>query len=1261
MLNRFDSILDKFCSVYELNKGPQPRPFGCELLSNHSGDSQLGGESNWHEKLPADFEIPPEGDRLLVEAVLRFTNMLLEHCGNRSIYASSGHLNDLLNSTSWTILIATLEVGSELAQRYQASVRRLGSASRQISTALLANHYNIDLERVQLLAAPFVKTPNLGLGEFHALSTPSSSGKAKDGPHHGSMSKNASIEHANDLVAVALSDDKRWAAWADVRVTYYPEEHVSEKQPRSDIGRSSMPSTPTPLRRSHTATGTPSQSTTRARTGSGEDSSPAVPRTPAAGDESGSLGQKTFRLSQPTVVSTSIPDLVSRFPSDMPPASQYDAFNRLRVAKALASSQEDRRNALAVRLLAITNLAYIHNESNFVEKVLRQDIDETRRFQLVYQLAELIRPAGDGKAEVPIWMQTIALTLLEAISNFNARCQDVLSALNANVNHGVLFYVIRKAVAGMKDDDASEDAGKVTEFDDWRDSLFSLTLYLSMHTRVGPEMVSAGLMEILVEMLKIRSKIAQRHHSMVVGFLDGLIWTYQNAFNAFFSANGLDAVADLVVDTVNEARNLMATGHGTAPEQQSCAVDYQIPYYQQQTLRWLLKFIHHIMSNSYTYGGNTDRLLRNLADKSDLLASLREIIADQQIFGSVDWTNAVTILSDFINNDPTSFTVIMESGMIKTYLEAITGNNIDVAGLGENKAGEPSGEEGDSPDSSAILADIGDDERSHPPTEETLRQNDRGKLAAGILASSEAINVVPLVLNSISLNNAGMKLVVESRALDKFLEIFESPEHVKCMEQDTDLANNTGGSFDELARHHPALRTSISNAIIDMVARVRHLGVEKSKTAGWGVKLQLPDKNGNPVPISSDGSLGQGAEAAQASAQGTSPDDGDIDMAEATLSPDSETRKRGDARRDTPDQSFTPYIFATSTFLSACLYNNLLKASFVEKGGIEILLDICESPSLPANFGDSLASRVLGQVVATLIEYSPVRGLPSLLNRAQAAIDITAPISTKTEPVPPYFAPFLAADMPRIDKDQEGLPDVISSGTRIMKAFLNAQTFVKIVSECFPSSRSNALTFYPVNAYDRFLRLIKSIGPLLRGVLAEEAGQLTMVPQNWSGRRNTPAEESAHGAAAEGVPEQPPVLEAMSGSVTAAGSAAEGNAANTLSAQEQSSPRFQNYEVFRNLLHPMIPTTFPLFQAVGKALLPRREPTHQGDMYPRPRQIEIAQAIADAVLSHLRPSVAAPDPTSKDFHYWIIMLHTIHEMLIENRKLREVFQELNVD
>ncbi|KAG6197774.1 hypothetical protein E4U10_007863 [Claviceps purpurea] len=1258
LLNRFDDILEHFNKTYHLKDGPQQRDFALDVLKNMDEESPFSNERQWDDHQLAELGFPNDGDIVLIQAVLRFSRMLLEHCGNRSIYASSAHLNDLLNSTSSSILIHTLEAGSELAQRYQASVKRIATPSRQISSALLANHYNIDLDRVLQLAMPFVKTPIVNLADSMPSTTPvSTKGKEKV---YGNSGRNLTTTHANDLVAIATCDNTRWQSWGDIKVLYYSQDDSDRNDAPNEPGRSSEPSTPTPLRRSHTIGS--QQNTPRVRIANPDDSSPILARTPAIADEQTTPGQRLFELPKSVIGSTSIYDLIRRIPDDMPQSAKYEVFHRLRVAKALADSIEARQQMLATRLLAITNLAYIHSDSSFVEKVLRHDVDETRRYQLVYQLAELIHPAADPNASIPLRLQTFALALLEAIAGFTPKCQDVLSALNANVNHGILLYVIRKAVAGMQVDDAADLGDHATEEDDWRNNLFSLTLHLSMSTRVGSEMVSAGLMSILVEILNIRSHVAQRHHSMVLAFLDGLIWTYQNAFTSFFNANGLDAVATLLVDTVAEAQGSQQSSHGVHADQQSAAVDYEIPYYQQQTLKWLLKFVHHIMSNAYSYGGNTDRLLRNLAEKSDLLQSLREIIANKRSFGSVVWTNSVTILSDFINNDPTSFAAISESGMIKTYLEAITGRTLPEQRAGEEAKQTEEHQEGDndgeSSISSATVSVVADDDQPHPPSDEDIRRTRQNEPAQGILASSEAMNIVPQVLNSICLNNTGMKMVVASKAFDSFLEIFESPVHVNCMEMNRDIASNVGANFDELARHHPPLRTAISDAVIDMVARVRWLGIEKGINSDWGARLYVVTHEGVISTIHPNGYVAEGTTEVATGYKDKGTDTVDIDMSdgigEAAETAKETAKEEKIAQKVVPSQSLTPYIHSLANFLTGYLSNTFLKTNFVKRGGIELLLDLCESPSLDTAFGDSAASRVLNQVVTQLIEHSPVWGLPSLLRRAQNNIDALQPLAAKTEALPPYFGALLSPDL-LVEGDNLELHECVSTATQKVKALLNAQTFIKILSDCFTTTRSNSLQFYHVNVYDYYLRLVKSIGPLLRGVLAEEAGELLAVPQHWSMHRQDAPGVTASTDNRDGAREEQATIPDVLGGTSNTWSADDGIDASAPilpTEQERSSARYTNYETLRTLLHPMIPTCFPFFQALGKALLPRREP-HQLDPFPRPRQLEIAMALASSVLSHLTPSVATPSPTSKDFHYWIIMLHTIHEMLIDHPSTRQ--------
>jgi E3 ubiquitin-protein ligase HUWE1 len=1265
LLNRFDDILESFCKTYSLNEGPQMREFRCDVLLNKIGSVTYGDDQPWTVDRLKKLGYTAEGDCQLVVAVLKFTRMLLEHCGNRSIYGSSAHLSDLLNTTYLEVVHATLEVGLELAQRYQASVKRMTSPSRQMSTALLANHYNIELDKVHLLALPFVKTPIVKFADIVPTTPASASKGAKEKSH-----KNVASMYANDLVAIATADhvdEGRWNGWGDIKVTYFPKASGSDPvlhdvQDRTTAGYSSVPATPTPLRRS--ATVSSSHQTPRANRPPGADGSPS-PRTPAAHDEpQTATSHKTLEIPQSVLVSTSIYDLLSRCPADMPDTAKYEFLNRLRISKALLASPESRQRALAVRLLAVSNLAYIHVEQVFMEKALKQDNDEPRRYQLVYQLAELIHPSADGTNDMPIWLQSIALVLLEAISNFTAKYSDVLSALNANVNHGVLLYVIRKAVAGMKDDPPGEDDDKVTGADEWRNALFSLTLHMAMGSRVGQEMITAGLMDILVEILNLRSKTASRNHSMVLAFLDGLIYGYQGAFQSFSNASGLASIANLIVHTVSEATALAKSGHGTRPELHSHVVDYEIPFYHQQTLKWLLKFIHHVMSNSFSYGGNTDRLLRNLVDNSQLLGSLRSTIENKKVFGSVVWTNGVTLLSDFINNDPTSFAAISESGMIKTFLETLTGRTVVAEQPTESQpTAERSDDEDDDPSSPADSEEsvvLETDSRPHPPTQETLEEPRDGLLASGILPSSEAMGIIPIVLNSISLNNAGMKMVVASRALESYLEIFESPDHVRCMDSDPDLPTAIGNCFDELARHHPALRPAISNAVIDMTARIAFLSRQKAETDGWGAKLLVTDPDGKP--ISADESLLSRSVISEASSKGKGKavaGDLDVEMTDAdhlpAVTPSGVVSiTEPTAATATPYNGITPYIRAVSSFLSHVVGNSNLKSSFVDHGGIELLLDLAEAPSLPHDFSDSVAARTLYQVVSQLLETSPVLGVPSLLNRLQDAIDGLEPL-LKREGSHPFFAPFLLPDLSLTNGSGEwdqGVVKKVAGGTRVTKSLLNAQTLIKMLYQCFPYSSRQGGVFLPlVNAFDYYVRLIKSLGPLLRLILSEETSITYLVPQHWSSRgqsgSHSPSEDAAtanpplNGIVTNADGENAAVQDVLTGAMAQQA----GDDANTLakrpSGEELSSPQYLNYQILRVLLHSLMPTTFPLFQTIGKSLLGRRE----RDSYIRSHHMAIAEALAETILEQLKPS--EKETTMKDLHYWIVMLHTVHEMLVD--------------
>lgn len=1248
LLNRFDNILECFNKLYQLNQGSQKRAFGFGLLLGNEVRVDEYGSEEWDLQKLGALGYREDGDAQLVQAILQFTRRLLSRCGNRSIYASSSHLNDLLNSTSLAIIQATLEVGLELAQRYQASVKRMTQPNRQVSNALLTNHYNIELERVQQIAQPFVKTSIISLTVSAAQSTPASGNKGKEKDKTQSLgSRNTALSLANDLGSIISSDngsDSRWKAWGDLKVVYYPKTDGSEPPMQTifDKSNASAPSTPTPLRRSTTMNA--QHSTPRnARPGPSADESPSpAQRSPAANPETATTSiQRSVELPLSVVASNPAHEILRRTPGDMPKNSQYEFLNRARVCKAMLDGPSARQQALAVRLLAIANLAYVHPESVFLEQVLKQDNDEPRRFHLVYQLVELIHPSSPGQSAAPRWLQQIAFSILEGVSHYGARYQDVLSALNATVNHGVLLYVIRKAVAEMKEDVEQSDDQSV-ELDDWRGRLFSLALHLALSGRIGTEMMSAGFMDALVEIVNMRTRSAERWHHVAVSHIDMLVVNYgPSAFQAFNSANGLDGAAQLMIDTTASAKGLADNGQGTKKELYSSVVDYEIPYFQQQTLKWLLKLIHHIMSpGSYPHGGNTDRLLRNLVDNSKLLGSLRTIMENTKCFGSVVWTNSISLLTDFINNDPTSFAAISETGMVRSLLESLTGRAISLESSGDRKGDEPSGEEnGAHIDESVVLPQ---DERSHPPEESTLRAPRPVPLACGVLPSAEAIGVIIPVINSICLNNTGMRLVASSRVLESVLEIFESPEHIRLMHIDQELPYQIGLQIDELARHHPALRPTIGNAVIDMIARVRYLGHDKAQSVGWGTKLLVTNANGAVVPATQDLLHNTATLATTVKGKETANTNEDVEMEDVAVQPSTVQPNAPDNSAKAPE-SITPYVFALGQFLQSYVSNLSLRSSLIKSGGINYLLDLLELPSLTHDFAVSPASRMLQQVIGQFIDGAPIIGVPSILNRLQQALDSLEPLVSKPKSAS-FFQPFVQPDTSLSVDDLEHLSQV-ARGTDVAKALLNLQSLLRTLHGCFPSSRQT--TILPsVNVFDHFLRVIQSLGPLLRSALLEEAALNEIVPQPWVRSTGPRINQQS------GIPDGDAEMARSQGLGIRVSDAStdqtDQNWDSRVTTQEQSSSQYQNLAVIRQLLFSLRPSIYTFFQTVGKALLPRRE----RDAYVRAKSLQVADALAKSVLEQLEPIVDEPISRAS-MSYSIEMLHVVDRMLIDSASRRD--------
>ncbi|TKA76400.1 hypothetical protein B0A49_05383 [Cryomyces minteri] len=1243
VLNRFDHVLELFNQEYGLLDGPQTQPFETRLLVK--GDNQEDRASSFNtppnQQTLSDIGFSEEGDRELVEQILLFTRVLLENCGNRSLYSSSGHLNSLLNTTSTSLLKATLRLSLRLAQRYHASRQRLASTA-QLSP-LLASHFNIDLEKVQKLALPFVQAlPPTIIG-----STSTQKGKDK------AVSRVDAVgtSDASDLVSIVKeqsSDASAYKEWAAVSFTYY--ESSSAWSSLGPTGRKpalpdnfaspTHPTTLTPTRRSSNLG--PNQ-TPRTRGGAVSDEANS-PVTPYQSEQSRHPGPKVVNISSETILNTPVYEVVKTALSDVPVDAQYELLHTIRVAHALSSSRSSRQDMVAIRLLAIANLAYIHTESAFQQKISQQDSDQPRRLQLAQQLSELIHPPGNGESGTPRELQTLAISTLEALAKHKHKAAEVCTALSVNVNHGVLFYVVRKAVAELANDD---DPADNFDEDDWREALFSLLITLpssSPSARTGEAMVAAGLLDILVEILTLRTSKAERNHPKVLNFLENYVYNLRDAFQALINAKGLTAIADLTSYEVETSFVRAQNGDGMPDQYKTKAVDYKIPYYQQQTIRWLFKFMNHMLSHS---NGAFDRVLRNLIDSPQLLNALRKAIDNAPIFGSNVWSGAVNILSSFIHNEPTSYQVIAEAGLSRSVLEAVTQTSIP------------------EPDSA-------------PKAGST---SVKPRLAQGILPVAETIQTVPHAFGAICLNESGMKLFQASDALEKFFEVFQSPAHVRALNDDQDAPTVLGSSFDELVRHHPPLKDIVMRSVMNMASKVALLSFNQASEKGAGAALWAETKEGKLLVAGGRNALSghepphtaryeklseRQLKEDHARANGT-----DVEMQDA-LAP----IEAGPSQSNT-DFSFDDflnlnpadgsgdreaaedYVSVACRFLIGFFSNSSMCAAFCESGGMDILLNFATLPSYECNFYQLPVYDEIAKVVQQMVEQKPHLTLPSLIKRTQYAVDLLEPVVNHNKDFA-YFSVFTDRSYSPPPDCLDWFEDVKSKGTLTVKSLTIVHTLCNILSSALESTtyhhRSSHDLLSRVNLTDMYVQLIESLGKLHSACLWEEILMQQNVPESWK-------ETTRIKATGLGTDEANNVLDiitldrrhnaANSPEPESGKRGNEDESPGSTIDQGEDTAQHKNIDTLRYLLNQIPTVVMPLFQNVGKMLLFRRSI----DAYQKQNAAMVAESLTSSCLQQLQyppPSSASPDDKCA---YDAISLTTLVRILIDRNGLDRGFPQ----
>ncbi|KAG1775444.1 hypothetical protein EV702DRAFT_1280045 [Suillus placidus] len=324
---------------------------------------------------------------------------------------------------------------------------------------------------------------------------------------------------------------------------------------------------------------------------------------------------------------------------------KFELLCRVRSAKALASGNETMREELVViRLICIAIYGHTHSETQASSTLFLYEPD------LTTHIAELLQL--DRGVSIPV--QTAAISALDSIARYRGKVTEVLGAVNAAVNHGIIMALLRKTIVEVNSPESRIPATFV-------ESLLSFVTYLAQHANGGNMLVSAGLVPLLVQIME--NRLAQRLPmvSKAMQLVDNILYAFSNAFQVFSNSRGVE----VLVARIQHEVDFDITMYGNERSRDLFGSYGQLPVPRAAVLKHTLRSIHRMMQSTGTSEG-----LRGLID-STLPQSIKKIMEYRGLFGPNLLPLAMNIMATFIHNEPTSLATIQEAGLPQVFYKVI--------------------------------------------------------------------------------------------------------------------------------------------------------------------------------------------------------------------------------------------------------------------------------------------------------------------------------------------------------------------------------------------------------------------------------------------------------------------------------------------------------------------------------------------------------------------------------------------------------------
>ncbi|EGW02329.1 E3 ubiquitin-protein ligase HUWE1, partial [Cricetulus griseus] len=463
-------------------------------------------------------------------------------------------------------------------------------------------------------------------------------------------------------------------------------------------------------------------------------------------------------------------DKISESPSEImesltkmysiPKDKQMLLFTHIRLAHGF-SNHRKRLQAVQARLHAISILVY--------SNALQESANSILYNGLIEELVDVLQITDKQLMEI----KAASLRTLTSIVHLERtpKLSSIIDCTGTASYHGFLPVLVRNCIQAMIDPSMDPYPHQFAT------ALFSFLYHLASYDAGGEALVSCGMMEALLKVIKFLGDEQDQitFVTRAVRVVD-LITNLDMA--AFQSHSGLSIFIYRLEHEVDLCRKECPfvikpkiQRPSTTQEGEEMETDMDgvqcIPQ-RAALLKSMLNFLKKAIQDPAFSDG-----IRHVMDGS-LPTSLKHIISNAEYYGPSLFLLATEVVTVFVFQEPSLLSSLQDNGLTDVMLHAL--------------------------------------------------------LIKDVPATREVLGSLPNVFSALCLNARGLQSFVQCQPFERLFKVLLSPDYLPAMRRRRssdplgDTASNLGSAVDELMRHQPTLKTDATTAIIKLLEEICNLG-----------------------------------------------------------------------------------------------------------------------------------------------------------------------------------------------------------------------------------------------------------------------------------------------------------------------------------------------------------------------------------------------------------------------------------------------------